>query len=80
MARNGDSCEVLEAKMRELENLKQHGVFVEAKEVTGDIIQSAWVITEKWKDGRKQTKARLVAKGFQEVGQNKMLKARQKLV
>ena len=68
LAVNVDSSEVLEAKMKEIENLKYHNIYTEVPK-TGkgeETIGSRWVITEKFKDGEKITKARLVAKGFQE--------------
>ncbi|GAB1599883.1 hypothetical protein Ahia01_000265800 [Argonauta hians] len=64
-----DSSEVLEAKMKEIENLKSHNIFTEVQQAEkGEerAIGSRWVITEKFKDGEKIIKARLVAKGFQE--------------
>ena len=68
LAVNVDTSDVLEAKMKEIENLKSHNIFTEVprEENKERTIGSRWVITEKFKDGEKVTKARLVAKGFQE--------------
>ncbi|GAB1607207.1 hypothetical protein Ahia01_001004000 [Argonauta hians] len=80
LAVNVDSSEILEAKIKEIENLKSHNIFTEVQQAEkgeeraiGSIekgeeraIGSRWVITEKFKDGEKIIKARLVAKGFQE--------------
>ena len=66
LAVNTDNCEVLKAKLEEIENLKSHNVFTEVTKEQQPTIDVRWVITEKFKDGQKQTKARLVAKGFQE--------------
>ena len=68
LAVNVDTSDVLEAKMKEIENLRGHNIFTEVprEERKEPAIGSRWVITEKFKDGEKVTKARLVAKGFQE--------------
>ena len=63
--------EIVEAKKKELDNLKIYETFeeVDEKDVTNEnIIGSRGVVTEKQKqDGQKQqVKARLVARGFQE--------------
>ena len=59
--------EIMEAKQKEIENLRQHGVFTELPDVVGqEFIESRWVVTEKIKEGQRLVKARLVAKGFQE--------------
>jgi len=60
--------EVVEAKQREIENLRLYDTFEEVEDVGQETIGSRWVITKKEKqDGQKTIiKARLVAKGFQE--------------
>ena len=60
------STDVLEAKMKELQNLHRHNVVTEVDDEGQFTIESRWVLTEKLKEGNKVTKARLVAKGFQE--------------
>ena len=66
------SLEVLEAKEKELDNLKTYGTFeeVDIASIPHDVetIGSRWVVTRKEKfDGQKQNvKARLVCRGFQE--------------
>ena len=61
-----DTHEIMEAKQKEIENLRKHGVFTELPDVGQDFIESRWVVTEKIKEGQRLVKARLVAKGFQE--------------
>ena len=61
-----ESNDVLMAKMRELNNLKQHKVYDEVEDNNMRKIETTWIITESWKKGQKETKARLVARGFQE--------------
>ena len=63
--------EIIEAKDREIENLKTYETFEEVEENGQETIGSRWIVTEKEKhDGQKQAyKARLVAKGFQEIDQ-----------
>ena len=60
--------EVIEAKMKEIENLEKYEVFEEVEDEGQETVGSRWVITQKEKsDGQKQNyKGRLVAKGFQE--------------
>ena len=60
------SQEVVDAKERELNNLKEHNVFEEVPDTGQSTISSRWIITEKYKDDKKITKARLVARGFEE--------------
>merc|ERR1711895_202078 len=61
--------EIVEAKNKEIENLKLYETFEEVIDEGQEIIGSRWVVTEKQQhDGQKQDyKARLVAKGFQEI-------------
>ena len=59
--------EIMEAKQKEIENLRKYGVFTELPDVVGqEFIESRWVVSEKIKEGQRLVKARLVAKGFQE--------------
>ena len=60
--------EVVDAKMKEVQNLKDYETFEEILDEGQDRVGSRWVITRKEKhDGQKtQFKARLVAKGFHE--------------
>ena len=60
------SQDVVNAKMKELENLNFHEVYDEIDDTGESYISTKWVITEKYKDGCKKTKARLVARGFEE--------------
>ena len=63
--------EIVEAKNKEIENLKLYETFEEVIDEGQETIGSRWVVTEKQQhDGQKQDyKARLVAKGFQELDQ-----------
>ena len=61
-----DSSDVMMAKMKELNNLKQHRVYEEVEDNKSNKIETTWIIIENWKKGAKETKARLVARGFQE--------------
>merc|ERR1711921_57812 len=60
--------EIIEAKNKEIENLRTYETFEEVEDEGQETIGSRWIVTEKEKhDGQKQNyKARLVAKGFQE--------------
>ena len=60
--------EVMEAKQKEIENLKHYNTFEEVNDENQERITMRWVITQKEKhDGQKESfKARLVARGFQE--------------
>ena len=61
--------EVIEAKEKEVENLKKYEVFEKVKDEGQQLIGTRWVITQKENhDGQKtQFKARLAARGLQEV-------------
>merc|ERR1712215_241590 len=69
--REHGKLEMIEAKNKEIENLKTYETFEEVEENGQETIGSKYIVTEKEKhDGQKQAyKARLVAKGFQEVDQ-----------
>ena len=69
--RDHGKAEVIEAKGKEIENLKLYETFEEIDDEGQETIGSRWIVTEKEKhDGQKQNyKARLVAKGFQERDQ-----------
>ena len=68
LVRDHQKPEVIEAKMKEIENLEKYEVFEEVEDEEQETVGSRWVITQKEKsDGQKQNyKGRLVAKGFQE--------------
>ena len=63
---DSESNDVLDAKMIELENLKEHKVYEEVKDEGQPVVGVRWIVTNKIKEGVSKTKARLVAKGFQE--------------
>ena len=67
-AREQNTPEVKEAKLKEVENLLRYEVFEEVDDHGQEKIGSRWVVTKKENaDGQKaQIKGRLVAKGFQE--------------
>ena len=58
--------EILDAKMKEIENLKKYEVFDVVPYTGQKTISSRWVVTEKFKDNQRKVKARLVARGFEE--------------
>ena len=60
------NIDVLEAKIRELQNWKDHDVFTEIADDGQKRITVRWVISEKSIDGNNSIKARLVARGFKE--------------
>ena len=62
--------EVLNAKDKELKNLKDHDVYEEVTFVNQPFVSSKWVLTEKVRDGKRSIKARLVARGFEEDSGN----------
>ena len=57
--------EVVEAKLRELENWKNNTIFNEVEDERQSQVSVRWVITEKIVEGVARTKARLVARGFE---------------
>ena len=69
--REHGKAEVIEAKEKEIENLKLYETFEEIDDEGQETIGSRWIVTEKEKhDGQKQNyKARLVSQGFQERDQ-----------
>ncbi|GAB1599998.1 hypothetical protein Ahia01_000277300 [Argonauta hians] len=58
--------DVINAKERELENMKAHEVYECVPNIGQKCISTRWVITEKVKDNKKVMKARLVARGYEE--------------
>ena len=58
--------DVVDAKEKELANLKKNEVFDEIPFSNQRTISSRWVFTEKNNDGKRTVKARLVARGFEE--------------
>ena len=64
-----ETFEVVEAKLRELENWKNN-VYNAVEDDGQSQVSVRWVITEKIVEGVVRTKARLVACGFEEIGSN----------
>ena len=63
---------VIDAKLKELDNLKNNNVFKWVNNNGQKAVSTKWVVTEKInEDGSKRLKARLVARGFEEklIGQ-----------
>ena len=60
------SQKIVDAKVKELENMKSNHVFEEVEYTGQKTISSRWVYTEKYKEGEQVVKARLVARGFEE--------------
>ena len=61
-----NNVDVLEAKIRELQNWKDHDVFTEIADDGQNGITVHWIVSEKSIDGNSSIKARLVARGFEE--------------
>jgi hypothetical protein len=62
---------VVNAKAKEIENLKQYNVYEEVQRMKNmSCVSSRWILTEKYIDGQKTIKARLVARGFEEDSSN----------
>ena len=81
--REHGKAEVIEAKEKEIENLKTYETFEEVDDEGQETIGSRWIVTEKEKhDGQKQNyKAILVAKGFQEkISHNQIVLQQQRKV
>ncbi len=68
------SFDVQAAKLAELENWRDHGVFEECPDDGQSFVSVRWVITKKLKDGNSITKARLVARGFEEANLERIRK------
>ena len=64
------SQEVVDAKEKELEKLKENKVYSVVPYTGQKLISSKWHITEKYKEGERVVKARLVARGFEEDNKN----------
>ena len=62
--------EVVDAKEKEITNLIENDVFESVQNENQPTISSRWIITEKFKDGKKIVKARLVVRGFEEDSSN----------
>ena len=62
--------EVVDAKEKEINNLIESDVFESVQNENQQTISSRWIITEKFKDGKKIVKAHLVARGFEEDSSN----------
>ena len=60
------SQEVVDAKHKEVENLKLNNVYKEVPYTGQKTISSRWVFSEKMKEDGRKVKARLVARGFEE--------------
>ena len=59
--------DVINAKKKEINNLKEHNVYEEVNNTRKErCISARWILTEKYVDGKKIVKARLVARGFEE--------------
>ena len=56
----------MDAKEKELENMKKNNVYELEKYKGQATISSRWIIIEKYKEGKKVVKAHLVARGFEE--------------
>ena len=67
LTRDGEyTQEVVDAKDREINNLKTNDVYEVVPYSNQKTVSSRWVLTEKYKDGERTVKACLVARGFEE--------------
>ena len=64
------SQEVVEAKGKELDKLKENDVFEVVPYINQPTISSRWVMSESFKEGKKRAKARIVARGYEENTSN----------
>lgn len=62
--------DVIDAKKKELENMKVHEVYECVPDMGQKCISARWVITEKSMNGKKIMKAHLVARGYEEDSHN----------
>ena len=66
--------DVIDAKQKELNNLKEHSVYESVEDVGQKTVSSKWVVEERvGADGNASIKARLVARGFEEDMSNKKI-------
>ena len=63
---NQEDVEIVQAKMKELENWKELEVYEEVENKNQEYITTRWIVTEKSSEDLRKVKARLVARGFQE--------------
>ena len=61
-----NNVDVLEAKIKELKNWKDHDVLTEIADDSQKRISVCWVVSEKSIDGNNSIKAQLVARGLEE--------------
>ena len=58
--------DIADAKRKEIESWKNNQVYIEEDDRGEKSISTRWIITEKYKEGKKICKARLIARGFEE--------------
>ena len=69
-----EDIEIKQAMALEIDNWRHHEVFSEVEDEGQIGVSCRWVITEKYKDGKRLVKARLVARGFEEAEVNEIRK------
>ena len=63
---NWENEEILEAKLKELERLKENRVYKEVEDMGQKTLSIRWVISQKLKKGKQVWKARLVVRLLEE--------------
>ena len=71
---DSENIKILDAKMKEISNQKDHKVFEEVVDEGQNTVSVTWVITKKNKDDEPVYKARLVVRGFEETEKDEIRK------
>ena len=71
---DSENIKILDAKMKEISNQKDHKVFEEVADEGQNTVSVRWVITKKNKDDEPVYKARLVVRGFEETEKDEIRK------
>ena len=71
---DSENIQILDAKMKEISNQKDHKVFEEVVDEGQNTVSVTWVITKKNKDDEPVYKARLVVRGFEETEKDEIRK------
>ena len=70
----GETFEVAEAKLKELENWRINNLYDEVDDEKQSSISLSWVLTEKMIEGKTQVKDQLLAHGFEDAGRDDVRK------
>ena len=71
---DSENIKILDAKMKEISNQKDHKVFEEVVDEGQNTVSVTWVITKKNKDDEPVYKARLAVRGFEETEKDEIRK------